>query len=210
MLSRSLRDRLSDLIRQGSGSEKARPASPQLAPKQVDRTSNAHAPAHVDQTSNQLAPEQVDQASNPHAPGQVDRTSNSLAPGHVGQTSTQRASGHGHLSSNSLAPGPVDVWSNRLAPERAQVSLAPSQVGAVNRRSRSRAVAEQRILPIGIEEILPGGVITGPYGSLFIHERLYTDLGEEPGPVLERFDALCRLTAGPACPGTEKAAFPGT
>jgi uncharacterized protein YprB with RNaseH-like and TPR domain len=47
-------------------------------------------------------------------------------------------------------------------------------------------------------------VISGPHGTLFIHERLYTDLGEEPVPVLERFDALCRLDPGaPLPPGAE-------
>jgi uncharacterized protein YprB with RNaseH-like and TPR domain len=42
----------------------------------------------------------------------------------------------------------------------------------------------------GIEEILPGGILEGPNGPLFVHERLYTDLGERPAPLLERFREL--------------------
>ena len=61
---------------------------------------------------------------------------------------------------------------------------------------------------IGIEELLPGGVLSGPHGSLFIHERLYTDLGEEPGAILERLDALCRLAPGAPGPATEKKSRP--
>ena len=49
---------------------------------------------------------------------------------------------------------------------------------------------ERRIVRAGIEEILPGGVLHGPEGSLFVHERLYTDLGERPGPLLKKLAAL--------------------
>jgi uncharacterized protein YprB with RNaseH-like and TPR domain len=80
---------------------------------------------------------------------------------------------------------------------------APLSPGTVRIRSRRASDSEQRLIHTGIEELLPGGVIAGPYGSLFIHERLYTDLGEEPGPVLERFDALSRLATGP-CPASEE------
>lgn len=90
---------------------------------------------------------------------------------------------------SSLSQGQVDERSNSLVPGQ----VAPTSVDA-----------SQRLIPTGIEELLPGGVISGPYGSLFIHERLYTDLGEEPGPVLERFDALCRLDPGAALPGTDR------
>jgi hypothetical protein len=52
------------------------------------------------------------------------------------------------------------------------------------------ALQERFILHTGIEEILPGGVMTSPHGSLFVHERLYTELGERPAPLLKRFAAL--------------------
>jgi uncharacterized protein YprB with RNaseH-like and TPR domain len=52
------------------------------------------------------------------------------------------------------------------------------------------ALQERFILRTGIEEILPGGVMTSPHGSLFVHERLYTELGERPAPLLKRFAAL--------------------
>ncbi len=54
----------------------------------------------------------------------------------------------------------------------------------------SVVIQERLIFRTGIEEILPGGVLTGPQGSLFIHERLYTDLGERPAPLLKQFAAL--------------------
>jgi uncharacterized protein YprB with RNaseH-like and TPR domain len=49
----------------------------------------------------------------------------------------------------------------------------------------------RRIVRAGIEEILPGGVIDGPEGTLFVHERLYTDLGERPAPLLKKMAGLC-------------------
>lgn len=49
---------------------------------------------------------------------------------------------------------------------------------------------ERMFAPVGIEEILPGGVLVGPHGPLFIHERLYTELGERPLPLLGRMSAL--------------------
>jgi uncharacterized protein YprB with RNaseH-like and TPR domain len=52
------------------------------------------------------------------------------------------------------------------------------------------AIASRRIVRAGIEEILPGGVIEGPLGPLFVHERLYTDLGERPAPLLKKLAAL--------------------
>jgi uncharacterized protein YprB with RNaseH-like and TPR domain len=48
----------------------------------------------------------------------------------------------------------------------------------------------------GIEEILPGGVIETPQGTVFAHERLYTDLGERPIPLLRDLAELC---AYPGC-----------
>ena len=149
MLSRSLRDRLSDLIRQGVGaSEVVQSVTPE----------------------GQHAAQQVDPRSNEPAPGQVD-----ARPDQTGANS--------HVSSQ------VDI-----------TLLAPGQVATVNGGSRRREATERRVVPTGIEELLPGGVISNPHGSLFIHERLYTDLGEEPGPVLERFDSLSRLDVGADCP----------
>jgi uncharacterized protein YprB with RNaseH-like and TPR domain len=52
---------------------------------------------------------------------------------------------------------------------------------------------DRSIIPCGIEEILPGGIIQGPHGHAFVHERLYTDLGERPDLVFERYDALSAL-----------------
>jgi len=50
--------------------------------------------------------------------------------------------------------------------------------------------SEPLVEPIGIEEVLAGGVIDGPHGTLFVHERLYTDLGERPLPLLGKLSAL--------------------
>ena len=52
------------------------------------------------------------------------------------------------------------------------------------------AEARRHFVRAGIEEILPGGVMEGPKGSLFVHERLYTDLGERPAPLLQKFAKL--------------------
>ena len=63
---------------------------------------------------------------------------------------------------------------------------------------------DRRIIPSGIEDLLPGGIIEGPQGRVFVHERLYTDLGERPELVFARYDALCALepepTPEPAAP----------
>jgi uncharacterized protein YprB with RNaseH-like and TPR domain len=42
----------------------------------------------------------------------------------------------------------------------------------------------------GIEEILPGGIVETAHGPVFAHERLYTDLGERPIPLLRRLAEL--------------------
>ncbi len=80
-------------------------------------------------------------------------------------------------------------------------------VGALKEKSASgsaasvaRAVAEARravvrertVLAVPIEEVLSGGVVTNEEGSLFVHERLYTDLGERPMPLLRKIAALDR------------------
>src|SRR6185503_18292357 len=56
---------------------------------------------------------------------------------------------------------------------------------------------DRSIIPGRIEDLLPGGVIHGPHGAAFVHERLYTDLGEQPELVLARYDALCALEPDP-------------
>ncbi len=53
------------------------------------------------------------------------------------------------------------------------------------------AVGGREIVRSGIDEILPGGVLEGSEGNLFVHERLYTELGEHPSPLFERFAELC-------------------
>jgi uncharacterized protein YprB with RNaseH-like and TPR domain len=64
--------------------------------------------------------------------------------------------------------------------------------------SNGRHAPDDRcIIPSGIEDLLPGGVIHGPHGPAFVHERLYTDLGERPELVLSRYEALCALEPDP-------------
>jgi uncharacterized protein YprB with RNaseH-like and TPR domain len=64
---------------------------------------------------------------------------------------------------------------------------------ATNGHQAPPAGDDRSIIPCGIEEILPGGVIRGPHGPAFVHERLYTDLGERPDLVFERYGALSAL-----------------
>jgi uncharacterized protein YprB with RNaseH-like and TPR domain len=51
---------------------------------------------------------------------------------------------------------------------------------------------ERTVLAVPIEEVLPGGVVSNDCGSVFVHERLYTDLGERPVPLLRKMAALDR------------------
>ncbi|HEU4726202.1 MAG TPA: ribonuclease H-like domain-containing protein [Candidatus Eisenbacteria bacterium] len=57
---------------------------------------------------------------------------------------------------------------------------------------RPAARRERTVLAVPIEEVLSGGIVTNEEGSLFVHERLYTDLGERPTPLLRRIAALDR------------------
>jgi uncharacterized protein YprB with RNaseH-like and TPR domain len=50
---------------------------------------------------------------------------------------------------------------------------------------------DRHFIATGIEEILPGGVVETRLGTVFAHERLYTDLGERPVPLLRRLAELC-------------------
>ncbi|HLQ66022.1 MAG TPA: ribonuclease H-like domain-containing protein [Candidatus Limnocylindrales bacterium] len=54
----------------------------------------------------------------------------------------------------------------------------------------------RHFIATGIEEILPGGVVQTPHGTVFAHERLYTDLGERPVPLLRRLAELCTYPDG--------------
>jgi hypothetical protein len=64
--------------------------------------------------------------------------------------------------------------------------------GTAADRNGSDALAPDRhFVATGIEELLPGGVVQTPHGSVFLHERLYTELGERPAPLLERISWLC-------------------
>src|SRR5512143_912615 len=67
-------------------------------------------------------------------------------------------------------------------------------VAAAGRAPRAK-VPDREILPAGIDEILPGGVIAGREGSIFVHERLYTELREKPAPLLRKLNALASDTA---------------
>jgi len=55
-----------------------------------------------------------------------------------------------------------------------------------------RPRAEPRIVPTSIEDILPGGVMIGREGAVFVHERLYTDLNERPTPLLKKYEQIAR------------------
>ncbi len=58
--------------------------------------------------------------------------------------------------------------------------------------ARQAVVRERTVLAVPIEEVLSGGIVTNDEGSLFVHERLYTDLGERPLPLLRKIAALDR------------------
>lgn len=53
------------------------------------------------------------------------------------------------------------------------------------------ATPRRHYVSTGIEEILPGGIVETAHGPVFAHERLYTDLGERPVPLLRRLAQLC-------------------
>jgi len=68
------------------------------------------------------------------------------------------------------------------APGRGGVALDPAV-----RRPR-----EPRIVPTSIEDILPGGVMIGREGAVFVHERLYTELNGRPTPLLKKYEQIGR------------------
>ncbi|HKQ20232.1 MAG TPA: ribonuclease H-like domain-containing protein [Candidatus Eisenbacteria bacterium] len=66
---------------------------------------------------------------------------------------------------------------------------APARNGYGTTRA-ARAAAPRHFVSTGIEEILPGGLVETEHGPVFVHERLYTDLGERPAPLLRKLAAL--------------------
>jgi len=65
----------------------------------------------------------------------------------------------------------------------------------LRRESHGEPVEEplpRRFVPTSIEEILPGGMMINREGTVFVHERLYTELNERPAPLLKRFEQIGR------------------
>jgi uncharacterized protein YprB with RNaseH-like and TPR domain len=79
-------------------------------------------------------------------------------------------------------------------------SSAPNGNGAPHGHIPANGAAAvthgRHFIATGIEEILPGGVVQTPQGTVFAHERLYTDLGERPVPLLRRLADLCTYPDG--------------
>lgn len=70
---------------------------------------------------------------------------------------------------------------------------APPRASSANGAAKgARPRRERTVLAVPIEEVLPGGVVSNEFGSVFVHERLYTDLGERPMPLLRKIAALDR------------------
>ena len=82
-----------------------------------------------------------------------------------------------------------DLLREEAGAEAARVKVTPSQNGWKAARA-ARAAAPRHFVSTGIEEILPGGLVETEYGPVFVHERLYTDLGERPAPLLRKLAAL--------------------
>ncbi len=60
-----------------------------------------------------------------------------------------------------------------------------------------RRPREPRIVPTSIEDILPGGIMIGREGPIFVHERLYTDLNERPTQLLKKYAQIGRQPPDP-------------
>jgi len=82
-----------------------------------------------------------------------------------------------------------DLLREEAGAEGARVKVPPSQNGWKAARA-ARAAAPRHFVSTGIEEILPGGLAETEHGPVFVHERLYTDLGERPAPLLRKLAAL--------------------
>lgn len=74
-------------------------------------------------------------------------------------------------------------------PQRAN-GAAPAKPRARKRAKAAAASPTREIVPTGIEEILPGGELTCREGAIFVHERLYTELREKPGPLLRKYEGI--------------------
>jgi uncharacterized protein YprB with RNaseH-like and TPR domain len=80
-----------------------------------------------------------------------------------------------------------DLFREDAPPRGAPAREAPPR--AENRRA---LVRERTVLAVPIEDVLSGGVVTNEAGAVFVHERLYTDLGERPMPLIRRIAELDR------------------
>ena len=90
-----------------------------------------------------------------------------------------------------------DLFREESAPPGGGTVLAPGRPARGSRTPRATTaptrpapVRERTVLAVPIEEVLPGGIATNEHGSLFVHERLYTDLGERPVPLIRRIAEL--------------------
>ena len=63
-----------------------------------------------------------------------------------------------------------------------------------------RRPREPHIVPTSVEDILPGGIMIGREGAVFVHERLYTELNERPMPLLKKYDQIGRPPDPDAAP----------
>lgn len=66
----------------------------------------------------------------------------------------------------------------------------PGARGGAGLGERAHGRAEREILPVPIDEVLPGGEFLTREGAIFVHERLYTELREKPAPLLRKYQAL--------------------
>ena len=79
--------------------------------------------------------------------------------------------------------------------ETALISASLRQrIGDLLRREPRREISfprsEPRIVPVSIQDVLPGGILIGREGACFVHERLYTELNEHPIQLLKKFDLI--------------------
>ena len=82
-----------------------------------------------------------------------------------------------------------DLLREEVGAPAARAKVTPAQNGWKAARA-ARAATPRHFVSTGIEEILPGGLVETEFGPVFVHERLYTDLGERPAPLLRKLAAL--------------------
>jgi uncharacterized protein YprB with RNaseH-like and TPR domain len=73
-------------------------------------------------------------------------------------------------------------------PGRRRGRVGPASSGVAPARGPARV--DREIAPVPIDEILPGGELTGREGAIFVHERLYTELREKPAPLLKKYQGI--------------------